>query len=236
MSLRILISDSVSASDSNNKMPLLTRTRITDTEDGFTLMEVLIAIAILAIVLSTVYESFVQTRKAIGKTEASIEELRGVRAAFSRMMQDVSMAFLVKDNDRTFFKGTDDHSEGYPNDSIDFTSYSNRMRNKDAKESDQTEVGYYMKRGNEGGSVLMKRVKRRIDDNPGYGGDSFEITEDIVGLNFRYLDSGAWADSWDSSVNKTIPQAVEITIILKDSSGNEKTFKSIAEIPLGKNR
>ncbi|MDD5434103.1 MAG: type II secretion system protein GspJ [Nitrospira sp.] len=215
-------------------MSMLIRKRKTDTENGFTLMEVLIAIAILAIVLSTVYESFVQTRKAIGKTEASIEELRGVRAAFSRIMQDISMAFLVKENDSTFFTGKDDSSEGYPSDSIDFTSYANRIRNKDAKESDQAEIGYYLKRGNEGGSVLMKRVKKRIDTNPGYGGDSFEITEDIVGLNFRYLDNDAWVDSWDSSVNKTIPQAVEITIIVKDSSGNERTFKGIAEIPLGK--
>lgn len=215
-------------------MPVRTRIRVMDTNNGFTLMEVLIAIAILAIVLSTVYESFVQTRKAIGKTEASIEELRGVRAAFSRIMQDISMAFLVKDNDSTFFTGKDDYSEGYPSDSIDFTSYGNRIRNKDAKESDQAEIGYYLKRGNEGGAVLMKRIKKRIDASPGYGGDSFEITEDIVGINFRYLDNDSWVDSWDSSVNKTIPQAVEITIIVKDSSGNEKTFKSIAEIPLGK--
>lgn len=208
--------------------------RETGTDHGFTLMEVLIAIAILAIVLSTVYGSFVQTRKVIDKAEASIEELRGVRAAFTRMMQDVSMAFIVKDNDKTFFTGTDDYSEGYATDSIDFTSYSNRIRNNDAKESDQIEVGYSLKRGNEGKAVLIKRVKKRIDDNPGYGGDSYEISEDIVGLDFRYLDDDAWVDSWDSRVNKTIPQAVEITIIVKDSSGNERTYKGIADVPLGK--
>lgn len=216
-------------------MSILKRTRITDTDHGFTLMEVLIAIAILAIVLSTVYGSFVQTRKVIGKAEASIEELRGVRAAFTRMMQDVSMAFIVKINDNTFFTGTDDYSEGYATDSIDFTSYSNRIRNNDAKESDQIEVGYSLKRGNEGKAVLIKRVKRRIDENPGYGGDTFEISEDIVGLNFRYLDEdNAWVDSWDSRVNKNIPQAVEITIIVKDNSDNERTYKGIADVPLGK--
>lgn len=215
-------------------MSILKRMRITGTDNGFTLMEVLIAIAILAIVLSTVYGSFVQTRKVIDKAEASIEELRGVRAAFTRMMQDVSMAFIVKDNDKTFFTGTDDYADGYATDSIDFTSFSNRIRNNDAKESDQIEVGYSLKRGNEGKAVLIKRVKKRIDDSPGYGGDSYEISEDIVGLDFRYLDDDAWVDSWDSRVNKTIPQAVEITIIVKDSSGNERTYKGIADVPLGK--
>lgn len=210
--------------------------RETGTDHGFTLMEVLIAIAILAIVLSTVYGSFVQTRKVIDKAEASIEELRGVRAAFTRMMQDVSMAFIVKDNDKTFFTGTDDYADGYATDSIDFTSFSNRIRNNDAKESDQIEVGYSLKRGNEGKAVLIKRVKKQIDDNPGYGGDSYEISEDIVGLDFRYLDDDAWVDSWDSRVNKTIPQAVEITIIVKDSSGNERTYKGIADVPLGGKR
>lgn len=217
-------------------MSILKRMRETGTDHGFTLMEVLIAIAILAIVLSTVYGSFVQTRKVIDKTEASIEELRGVRAAFTRMMQDVSMAFIVKDNDKTFFTGTDDYSDGYFSDSIDFTSYSNRIRNNDSKESDQTEVGYSLKRGNEGKAVLIKRIKKRIDDSTGYGGDSYEISEDIVGLDFRYLDDEAWVDSWDSRVNKTIPQAVEITIIVKDSSGNERTYKGIADVPLGKSK
>lgn len=214
-------------------MPL--RKRLTGTAHGFTLVEVLIAIAILAIVLSTVYGSFVQTRKAIGKTEASIEELRGVRAAFTRMMQDINMAFLIQNNDHTFFVGTDDFSEGYPKDGIDFTSYSNRFRDKDVKESDQIEVGYYLKQGNEGRAILMKRYKKRLDDNPTYGGESYEISEYIIGLNFQYLDQdGAWIDSWDSRVNKAIPNAVEITIIVKDSSGNDRSYKSIAEVPLGK--
>ena len=212
---------------------------------GFTLMEVLIATAILAIVMAIVYGSFVQTRSVIVKAEGAVDELRGVRAAFSRIMWDLSMAFISQNNEGTIFVGTDEDAGGYPNDSIDFTSYSNRIRNKDARESDQMEVGYYLKRGfgilpsppggqGEGEAVLIKREKRRIDTNPLYGGKTYEISEEIVGLNFRYLDQGAWLDSWDSRVSNSLPEAVEITIIVKDRNGTERSYRTIVEIPLGK--
>ena len=208
---------------------------------GCTLMEVLIATAILAIVLSIVYGSFVQTKRVIARAEGSVDELRGVRVSFNRMMWDLSMAFLSKqDPDQTdqtdvntIFVGTNDFAAGYPNDSIDFTSYANRIRNKDARESDQTEVGYYLNRNFEGDTVLMKREKRQIDKKPLEGGKSFELSEDVVGLNFRYLDQGAWVDSWDSRVSKAIPEAVEITLIIKDRTGRERSYRTVTGIPLG---
>lgn len=201
---------------------------------GFTLMEVLIAIAILGIVMAIVYGSFVQTKRVIGMTEVAVDELRGVRTAFKRITLDLSMAFIVQNSENTIFIGTDDYYGGYSNDSVDFTSFANRMRNKDARESDQMEAGYYIERSYDGDSVLMKREKRRIDSNPTYGGKIYEISEEVLGLNFRYLEQGAWLDSWDSRVSKRLPEAVEITITIKDLNGTERSYRSIAEIPLGK--
>lgn len=205
---------------------------------GFTLMEVLIATAILAIVLAIVYGSFIQTKKVIARAEGTVDELRGVRVSFHRMMWDLSMAFLSPSasnqaDENTIFLGTDDFAAGYPNDSIDFTSYANRIRDKDAMESDQIEVGYYLNRNFDGDTVLMKREKRQIDKTPLAGGKSFELSEDVVGLNFRYLDQGAWVDSWDSRVSRAIPEAVEITIIIKDRTGSERSYRTITRIPLG---
>ena len=94
------------------------------------------------------------------------------------------------------------------------------------------EVGYYLRKDFEGASVLMKREKNRIDVNPMYGGKTYELCEDIVGINFRYLDDGAWLESWDSRVSKNIPEAVEITITTKDSAGVERSFRTVTEIPL----
>ena len=199
---------------------------------GFTLMEVLLATAILGIVMMIVYGSFVQTRLVIGRTEASVDGLRGIRAVFSRITNDVGMAFLSTANDNTFFVGTDDYVAGYPGDQIDFTSFSHVRRNSDAMESDQMEVGYYLRKDFEGASILMKREKNRIDTNPMYGGRTYELCEDIVGLDFRYLDEGIWLESWDSRVSKKLPEAVEITIIIKDSGGAERSFRTITEIPL----
>src|SRR4030067_3829072 len=76
---------------------------------GFTLMEVLIATAILGIVMMIVYGSFVQTRLVIGRTEATVDGLRGIRAVYSRITSDVGMAFLSTANDNTFFVGKDDY-------------------------------------------------------------------------------------------------------------------------------
>lgn len=195
-------------------------------------MEVLIATAILAIVMALIYGSFVQTRRVIGRTEAAVDGLRGIRAAFSRITSDVNMAFLSTSNDNTFFVGTDDYEGGYPGDQIDFTSFSHTRRRSEARESDQMEVGYSLRKDFEGASVLMKREKNRIDANPMYGGRTYELCEDIVGLDFRYLDEGTWLESWDSRVSKKLPEAVEITIIVKDSNGVEKSFRTITEIPL----
>jgi len=210
-------------------------------------MEVLIAITILAIVMAIVYGSFVQTRLVIERAEGAVDELRGIRVAFNRMMLDLSMAFISpptgqnppqssQNDESTFFVGTDDDAGGYPNDSIAFTTFSNKAREKNVRESDQMEVGYYLKRDYEGKAVLMKKEKRRLDKNPMYGGKSYEIAEDIIGLNFRYLDEGVWYDSWDSRTRSpaAIPEAVEITITVKEGGEVERSYKTIIEIPLGK--
>ncbi|MCC7201512.1 MAG: prepilin-type N-terminal cleavage/methylation domain-containing protein [Nitrospirae bacterium] len=199
---------------------------------GFTLMEVLIATAILGIIMVTIYGSFVQTRRVIGRTESAVEGLRGVRAAFSRITSDIGMAFLSAANDNTFFVGTDDYEASYPSDQIEFTSFSHIRRSSDARESDQMEVGYFLRKDYEGASVLMKREKNRIDPNPTFGGRTYELCEEIAGLDFRYLDEGVWFESWDSRVTKKLPEAVEITLITKDGNGIEKSFRTIMEIPL----
>lgn len=203
-------------------------------KDGFTLLEILIAVAILTIIFSIVYGSFVQTRKAISRAEDAVSELRGIRAAFIRMMMDVNMAFLSKNNENTFFVGTDNYTDGYPDDTIDFTTFSHTIRWKDALESDQTEVGYYIQRDFEGNTILMKREKKRIDTSPLYGGRSLELSEDIAGLNFRYLEDGAWLDSWDSRVSNKLPEAIEITLIVRDEKDREREYRTIVDIPLSR--
>ncbi len=94
------------------------------------------------------------------------------------------------------------------------------------------EVGYYLRKDYEGASVLMKREKNRTDVNPMYGGRTYELCEDILGIDFRYLDEGTWLESWDSRVTKKLPEAVEITVIIKDSNDVERSFRTVTEIPL----
>ena len=42
-----------------------------------------------------------------------------------------------------------------------------------------------------------------------------EISRDVVFLNMRYYDSGQWLDTWDSSQQRKLPKAVEVTVYIR---------------------
>jgi general secretion pathway protein J len=206
-------------------------------DKGFTLIEILIAIAILGVIMTIVYGSFIQTRKVMGAAEASVEGYREIRAAFRLMTSDISMAFLSpQQKETTLFVGTDESAGGTPADNLDFTAYSHHRRDPEAKESDQTEIGYFLRKGLEEESALMRREKKRIDASPLSGGKVYEVSSNILGLDLRYRDSeGAWSDSWDSRATEgtpRLPSAVEITLIVQDRHGLEHPYRTVVELPL----
>jgi len=220
--------------------------------EGFTLIEILIAVAILGVIMTIVYGSFVQTRKVIGAAEESVEGYREIRAAFRLMTHDIAMAYIstskstsapiIDWKEYTPFVGTDDYATGHPADSLSFAAFSHRPRTPDATESDQNEIGYFLRREvatldeseGEEESSLMRREKKRIDLSPTTGGRVREVAGGILGIDFRYLDkNGAWFESWDSrSSADPLPRAVEITLITKDRRGEERPYRTVVEVPL----
>lgn len=41
------------------------------------------------------------------------------------------------------------------------------------------------------------------------------LAPEVTELGFRYFDGSEWQDSWDSAESKTLPVAVEITLVLR---------------------
>jgi general secretion pathway protein J len=213
---------------------------------GMTLIEAMVAITILAIVTTLVYGGFAQTMRNKGRVEEQSDRAHVLRVSMERMVRELSMAFVsVHTNPNpqlnsilTCFHA---YREGRGS-RIDFTSFSHRRLYRDAHESDQNELSYFLARHPEerDQTVLARRESRRIDADPEHGGQVTILVEDVRGFQLEFLDSITldWVDSWDAAPNGTqanrLPAQVRITlevpgIVRRDS--NER-YVTRAVIPI----
>ncbi len=205
--------------------------------EGMTLIEALIAIAILSVVMTLVYSSFSQTWKVKERTELRSDHNHYVEAALQRMVDDLSMAYLSAHvnaddpihNAETAFVGKDRGDQ----DRVDFVSFSHRRLYQGAKESDQQEVSYFIGRSpdNSNQRVLARREQARVDDDPQHGGAVYVVLEDVIALNLEYLDplSMEWQREWDSTQAAgqpaRLPSQVKISIETPDPLNAKRTIR-----------
>jgi general secretion pathway protein J len=218
------------------------------TAAGMTLVEVMAALTVFAFVSTAVYSGFMQTMKIKQRVEQQMDRYHEVAAGLERMAREITMAYTsaqtVSNPDeslrvvKTCFVG----SEGSGGGRLDFTSFSHLRLYRNAHESDQNELSYYVTGHPEDSSrnVVARREQRRIDDDPQKGGQSQILIDDVLELSFRYLDplSGEWVTTWDADPEGThpnrLPAQVEIKVTVPDPLGRgpDKTFGTRAVIPL----
>lgn len=206
---------------------------------GFTIIELLIAFAILLIIMTVVYQGFTVSTDGVRRAEAVDNLNDTARIIFLRLTDDINTAYLPDKN--AIFVGEAKRDGKYPRDTINLTSLSNQIIIKDAKESELHEIGYFLKEasdnkasGKDKPASLYRREKKVIGKEPPLeGGNSYELTEEMAGIRFGYYDGSKWKDNWDSRTNKTLPKAVEIELTLLDEDKKERSFRTIIDVPMG---
>jgi general secretion pathway protein J len=190
--------------------------------DGFTLIEVLLAMTILAIILTAVYASFSTAGRNIEHAEVSRDETDLARMLISRLSDDIANAHYYNTSlvaPLIFYGKREDDPTGegkIMRDSLYLTTLTN-WRRPGSKQTDLWEVGYFFKEKPEStGYVLMRWEKRELSkDVPALeGGNEFELTDQVLSLRFRYYDGSKWVEEWDSRKSHLLPNAVEIALML----------------------
>jgi general secretion pathway protein J len=192
---------------------------------GFTLIEVLLAMTILAVIMTVIYMSFSTAGRNVEQAEAIRDGADLARTLISRISDDIANAYVNRNMNYsariTIFDGEKDdvgvgsNGEKIRRDGITLTTLTN-WRKPDSKEMEVWEVGYFFKEKPDGnGYALFRREKRELNkDVPALeGGVEYEITERVESLQFRYYDGSNWTDAWDKSLNR-VPTAVEIALTL----------------------
>jgi general secretion pathway protein J len=211
---------------------------------GFTLLEVMIAIAVLAMIGAVTYKAFDGAYDLKSRVEKAEERDAAKRGALSRMAREISMTFLSEHYDHkrfrerpTMFRLRDGRAEA----NLLFTSFANERLQVDAKTSDQAVFQYTLERDPDTGVMsLFRRVNPYIDEDPERGGSKAVLADDVLRLGIEAWDpkDREWRAEWDSNSptrtgNVVIPPRVRISITAKDENGNEKTWTTQAKIFLG---
>lgn len=202
-------------------------------QSGFTLLEVLISMALFSIIALTTIKQITLIRNTKDAAFKDIDAYSNARAALNAIETDLRQAFHVLRTDlgedaqqalsqngaaaHTVFDGR--RSE------IIFTSLSHRNYFVGKRESEQTEITFFLQTSRQSKySTLVKRESELIDDNLYEGGSTYTLLENVVSLEFQYFDpkTEKWQDTWNSdggAFRDKFPSSVKAKIEVASEKG-----------------
>ncbi len=208
-----------------------------------TLLEIMVSLGVMAMISLLIYGAFDSLSRGRRGEQLRSDRSRQGRDAMERMTHELQSAFLSLHTPAqpalitrtTGFIGQSSSQF----DRVDFTSFAHRRIMKEAKESDQCEIGYFVVKDPDVDDKmdLVRREQAPIDFEFNRGGIVNVVAENVEKFDLRYLDplTGQWVETWDSTsvaaqLNR-IPFEVRIELELKPVK-NTPAFKYVTKITL----
>lgn len=198
---------------------------------AFTLIEVLVAIGIIALIALLIYSAFSGMSRSRNGMISVTERYQAGRAAMQRIARELSSAYVS--GHQNFLRRQNLPQTGMIGkqarpDRVDFTSFSHLRLEENRHESDQAEIGYHCSRNRDSGALdLVRRESRRIDDDMTRGGIVETMVEGVDDFEIRYLDpvTNEWQQSWDTTQPAgqygRLPAQIWVTLVLANGPGGQ---------------
>ncbi|HJX33565.1 MAG TPA: prepilin-type N-terminal cleavage/methylation domain-containing protein [Desulfatiglandales bacterium] len=232
--------------------------RICD-KKGFTLLEILIAIALFAALVAMLYPAYIGTFRNIDVTESYGTIYRMARVALERISEDLAGACppvttgRSGDDDRMKgFLGKDSEVEGRDADELGFVSEKHISFRSQAKITDSEDIPetiseiqiygwgyirYYIDEiEGKDGFVLYRSDIPELADQSEDKAEKYILCEGLHGINFSFQDeNGDIYDEWDSSRGGfmgRLPALVSVELEFINPSDPESPVKFITSVSL----
>lgn len=195
-----------------------------DRQAGLTLIELMVAVALLAVITSMAYRGLDSVSRGSERSLAEGDHWRGIALLFERLASDVAQPArrpvrAGAENAAPWAawlgRPAGDAAGGDPAAAqLEFTRKSPSGR-------DEVRLGYRL--NNDKIELLLWPV---LDRAPSTQPEVYVLLEGVGSLRFRHLDStGRWQDIWPvAGVNEVLPRAVAIEMTLKDGVALHRLF------------
>jgi prepilin-type N-terminal cleavage/methylation domain-containing protein len=198
--------------------------RKNDTATGFTLIEVLIAVAITAVIIAALYSTFFLSRRAVDAVDDSLIRLQETRAVLDIMKREIESAVCDKTRPYTLFKLDDRDFYGKQASQLVMTTFAPLLPGV-------SKITYAVEE-KDGRLTLTKKI------DAAYGKPvetrSIALVEDIDSFTVEAGFGDKWVKTWDGTASN-LPDEVRISVMIRAKKDeNPVTISDVAKLRVGR--
>lgn len=186
-------------------------------EGGFTLVEALVAIAVLATLGAIVFGSLLTTTQVVDAGRAAAAREQTVRRVLRVMAEELAVG--VKEPTYPWI-GQNGTQDGQAADTLAFVTISDGFGAQAARESEMVRVIYTRE-----GDRLIRFVRRNLYGLTDESVDQVDLASQVKGFNVRYYNEQGrvWLDEWSST--GPLPAAVLLEITFQEPDAEPYTIR-----------
>jgi len=208
-------------------------------EAGFTLLELMLSIAILAIILVMIAGSFNAVIHSKVQGEARLDVDRQGRAILWQLANELRGAVQTPSpQSNVLLVGLGQMGNGSPVDAITISTLSAGHR-RAITGIDAEQVVSYSVTPNprvRGWYILARNQRSALMGvNGSFATPPTELADNVVALHIKYFNGGDWLESWDSTAIPApaqLPVAVSIDLLLGTGQGHNMEFSTEVILPM----
>ena len=188
-------------------------------EDGFTLIEVLLAVSLVAMMATLVFGSLYVTTSAIEAARASSANEQIVRSTLRVMTDELSVGVSLPSGP---WMGINGQQDGQPADSIAFLTMGQFRGAESTKDTELVRIVYTRE-----GDRLLRFVRRNLYGLTDESIEQVELATKVKAFNVRFYDSktNLWVDEWDGRGRSGTPKALLIELTLLQENAEAQTVR-----------
>ena len=180
----------------------------------FTLIEMMVAVALMALVLAMVGGIFLSVLNTRDKVQQSLDQDKAGYGLLATIRRDLTGVYAYALGGAAFVGEDESLGSDQSADRLHFVTTAQVAGSQDGVKSRLSEIGYRLDKAQEGEALVLYRRAGPLEGDPLKGGSYKGLYVGVQSLDIKYFDpeDKEWKDEWRHA--ERLPQAVKVLLKL----------------------
>lgn len=200
-----------------------------DRSKGFTLIEVLIAISIFSLAISSIYGVFTSISATKDKLDLDSETYHQARVIIDRLGREIRGVYVHNGSDTNILRGgLNERGAAF----FELSTTASSSLNINGTGFVAVSYELVADRESEDGKYVILRTERPLWGSlSGQNFPAMRLANGIKNFRIRYLSEKTWQNQWDEKL-QGFPDMIEVLLTAYDKEGEEISFLTAFKFPV----